>query len=319
MRALSLWLGTGILLTANRGGGSGTDLLLRKARRLHRRDVHLLFLAAASASACGNAMSVSGARDGGVSDDSRFESPSELIDVLPSEDLPPQPDSGQAGEATPAGCANQVLDSHLNPVHGTVRGPRVEAEICDNGLGTKLLGPQDYLATPYYQDFQTTTRTNGAVPYGANGPGVYGFLVHAPADAIAADLSGSAGASAAAVGSYDSATNCGQLDFVVTLPIPPGLACTSLYPPCDPGCEAGGGELVTCVPAPVRMRYRARSAATCGPIQYPPAGDWLLTITSVSPLAVPYGYLRFATHGHLTATLVNQDDASDSVALDLDF
>jgi hypothetical protein len=39
----------------------------------------------------------------------------------------------------------------------------------------------------------------------------------------------------------------------------------------------------------------------------------------VSPLAVPDGYLHFQTHGHLTATLINQDDASDSVVLDLDF
>lgn len=264
-------------------------------------------------------MSARGARDGGVSEDSRFESPSVSIDALPSADFPPQPDFGQAAEATPAGCANQVLDSYSIPVHGTVRGPRVEAEICDNGLGTSFIGPQEPNLTPYVQYFSTTTQASGAVPYGSKGPGAYGFLVHVPADAISASLSGSAGASAAAVGSYDSATNCDQLDFVVTLPVPPGLACTSLYPPCDPGCEAGGGELVTCVPAPVRMRYRARSAATCGPIQSPPAGDWLLTITSVSPLAVPYGYLHFETHGHLTATLVNLDDASDSVVLELDF
>jgi hypothetical protein len=39
----------------------------------------------------------------------------------------------------------------------------------------------------------------------------------------------------------------------------------------------------------------------------------------VSPLAVPDGYQHFQTHGHLTATLVNQDDPSDSVILNLDF
>jgi hypothetical protein len=105
---------------------------------------------------------------------------------------------------------------------------------------------------------------------------------------------------------------------VVTLPIPPGTACTSPYPPCDPSCEPRG-ELVECVPAPARMRYWARSAATCGPVQDPPVGDWLLTVTSVSPLAVPYGYLHFQTHGHLTATLANRDDPSDSVVLNLDF
>ena len=274
-----------------------------------------LFLAAASATACGNGMRVSGGHDGGVMEDSRTE-PRE---VLPAADLPSQPDSVQAAEAMPAGCANQVLYSDDTPVHGAVHGPRVDAEVCDNGLGTVFLGPHDYLLTPYYQDLRTTTQSSGAVAYGVNGPGVYGFLVRAPADAITADLSGSAGASAAAVGSYDSATNCGALDFVVTLPIPPGVVCTALYPPCDPGCEPGGAEFVICVPAPIRMRYRARPAVTCGPIQDTPMGEWLLTLTSVSPLAVPYGYLHYQTHGHLTATLVNLDDPSDSVVLALDF
>jgi hypothetical protein len=260
-------------------------------------------------------MRVHGARDGGVTDDTLSESK----DAWPSPDLPIPPDSGQASEAAPgAGCAKQVLDSLLFPVRGTVRGPKVDGEVCDHGLGTFFLGPEDYLVTPYNQDFYTTTQISGAVPYGSNGPGVYGFLLRAPADAYSASLSGSAGASAPAVGTYDSTTNCGWLDFEVTLPVPPGVVCTSPYGPCDPGCE-GVGEMVICEPAPAKMRYRARSAATCGAYQDPPQGDWQLTVTSVSPLAVPDGYLHFQTHGHLTATLINQDDPSDSVVLDLDF
>jgi hypothetical protein len=301
-----------------------------------------------STTACRNALSVRGARDGGVTDDSR----SEAKDALPSLDLsfppdaagfadvrdtglaqdarpetqdtlvtglPAQPDSGQASEATPAAqCANQVLDSGLVPVRGTVRGPRVDAEVCDNGLGTFFLGPMDYGAIPYDQDFFTTTVYTGAVPPGSDGPGVYGFLLRAPADALSADLSGDTGASDPEVGTYDSATNCGSLNFDVTLPIPPGVVCTSIYGPCDPGCQ-GYGEMVICEPAPAMMHYRAASAAACGSNQYPPQGDWQLTVTSVSPLAVPDGYQHFQTHGHLTATLVNQDDPSDSVVLNLDF
>jgi len=34
---------------------------------------------------------------------------------------------------------------------------------------------------------------------------------------------------------------------------------------------------------------------------------------------VPGTYLNYVTHGHLTATLVNEADPSDSVVLDLDF
>ena len=260
-------------------------------------------------------MKVPGAHDGSVNGDSR----SGAQDALPSVDLPAQADFTQASETAPtAGCAKQALDSLLFPVRGTVRGPRVDAEICDNGLGTFFLGPMDYLVTPYDESFYTTTQFSGAVPYGSNGPGVYGFLLRAPADALSADLSGGIGASAPEVGTYDSATNCGWLDFEVTLPVPPGVVCTSPYGPCDPGCE-GVGEMVICEPAPARLHYLARSAATCQTYQDPPAGDWQLTLTAVSPLADTQGYLHFQTHGHLTATLVNQDDPSDSVVLNLDF
>jgi hypothetical protein len=256
-----------------------------------------------------------GVRDTGLAQDSRPETQ----DALATVDLPAQPDSGQGSEATPAAqCATQVLDSVLFPVSGTVRGPRVDAEVCDNGLGTFFLGPQDYAPlTPYEQDFFTTSVYGGAVPRGSNGPGVYGFMLRAPADALSADLSGSTGASAPAVGTYDSATNCGELHFDVTLPIPPGVVCRSEFGPCDPGCE-GYGEMFICEPANAMMHYQAGSAA-CGQTQYPSQGDWQLTITSVSALAVPDGYQHFQTHGHLTATLVNQGDPSDSVVLNLDF
>lgn len=308
-----------------------------------------LSLAAALTAACRNAMRLSGARDAGVNDDSTSESkdalpsfhpsiPSdsggfagvrdtglaqdsrlETWDALVTIDLPGQPDSDQASDATSAAqCANQVLDSLLVPVRGTVRGPRVDAEVCDNGLGTFFLGPMDYGAIPYDQEFFTTGVYTGAVPPGSYGPGVYGFLLRAPADALSADLRGSTGASAAKVGTYDSATNDGTLSFDVTLPIPPGVVCTSLRGPCDPGCE-GYGEDFICGPAPARMHYRAQSVGTCGSCQDPPQGDWQLAVTSVSPLAVPDGYQHFQTHGHLTATLVNQDDPSDSVILNLDF
>jgi hypothetical protein len=355
-------MGLGLALSGCMGSQGGTGGLVpirRSSLSLQRRRTgHLrtqvwatlaLSLAAASTTACGNPLSVPGAPDSGVTDDSRFESkdalPSldlsvppdsggfpgvrdtglaqdsrpETQDALVTVDLPALPESGQASDATPAArCANQKLDSIVFPVRGTVRGPRVDAEVCDNGLGTFFLGPEDYLVTPYNQDFFTTSEYGGAVPPGSYGPGFYGFLLRAPADALSANLSGGTGASAPVVGAYDSATNCGWLEFDVTLPVPPGVVCTKPYGPCDPGCE-GVGEMVICEPARAMMHYRAASAAICGSNQYPPQGDWQLAVASVSPLAVPNGYQHHQTHGHLTATLVNQDDPSDSVVLNLDF
>ncbi len=250
------------------------------------------------------------------------DSPPETQDAAVTVDLPALQDSDQASEVAPlAQCATQVLDSVLFPVGGTVHGPRVDGVVCDNGLGTSFNGPEDVsFDPPYLEDFYTTTVYTGAVPRNSNAPGAYGFLIRAPADALSADLSGWTGASAPTVGSYDSTRNCGGLDFNVTLPVPPGVVCTSVHGPCDPGCELVGYEFATCEPANAHLHYLARSVASCGAYADQPAqGDWQLTVTSVSPLAVPMRYWNFKTHGHLTATLVNQADASDKVLLNLDF
>jgi hypothetical protein len=158
----------------------------------------------------------------------------------------------------------------------------------------------------------------GAPPNGSGVDGAFGFVLAAPADALSAVLTGWTGTSASAVGTYDSATNCGWLDFDVTLPVPPGVVCTSEFGPCDPGCETVG-EAFICEPAPARMQYQARPAAHCGSAPDAPVGDWQLTLTSVSPLAAPSGLQNFQTHGQLTATLINRDLASDSIVLNLDF
>jgi len=226
---------------------------------------------------------------------------------------PSEPAADPAPQAMPSpGCAAQSLDSTASAVHGTVSGPNVEGAVCDNGLGTFFLGPEDSGLTAYDQEFFTTTAN------GAAAPGAYGFRLTAPAAALSGALSGWTGVSEAAAATYDSTTNCGWLDFVVTLPVPPGVVCASRVAPCAPGCE-GTGEASLCEPAPARMHYQARSAATCQLQQEPPEGDWQLTVTSVAPLAAPNGYRRFETHGELASTLVNLDDATDSITLSLDF
>ena len=313
-----------------------------------------LFLVLGSTTACKNAMNVRGTRDAAAMDDGpsaaqnlkdtspvfislvppdvgRASGPSDVAMVrevraeTPDSqlvlDLPGPPDTDQTSETNPtAQCAKQVVDSMRSPVTGTARGPKVDGEVCTNGLGTYLGGPNDATNVPLYvQDFYTTTVYTGAVPHNSMAPGVYGFLMHAPADAVSAELSNWIGVSAAAVGTYDSATNCGGLDFKVVLPVPPGVVCPTFLGPCDPGC-VGVGEMWVCQPANAELHYPARSSATCESYQdHPPQGDWRLTITSVSPLANPMPYANFRTHGHLTATLVNQDDPSDSVVLNLDF
>ena len=74
-----------------------------------------------------------------------------------------------------------------------------------------------------------------------------------------------------------------------------------------------------CRPAHAKLRYRAHSEAPCGSDTSAAQGDWVLTITEVSPVPDPYPYLKVTVHGHLQARLINQSEPSDSVVLSLDF
>jgi hypothetical protein len=59
-------------------------------------------------------------------------------------DLPAPADTAPGIDGTPTvGCAPQTVDLWMMPVRGTVRGPTVEGEVCDNGMGTYFLGPED--------------------------------------------------------------------------------------------------------------------------------------------------------------------------------
>ena len=228
---------------------------------------------------------------------------------------------GSTGAETAAElqCAKQTVDSLLYPVSGTVHGPKVDGVVCENGLGTFFLGPNGSgSSSQYNQDFDTTTIFNDSTsPKDYNSPLVYGFLMREPVGVVSADLSGWAGASAAAVDSYASTMNCGRLDFVVRLPIPLGIVCPTEFSPCGSDCEPSG-EMEICEPANPQIHYAARSAAYCG-TQEAPLGSWRLTLTSVARLPDATGYKQYETHGHLLATLINQADPSDSVDLALDF
>jgi hypothetical protein len=241
-----------------------------------------------------------------VSDRAKPDAAPEADMLFPS-DVVRAPDGASAPR-----CATQTVDPLLAPVSGTIRGPRLDGELCEQGLGTFFLGPDD-LDRTYNQIFYTTKT------YSVHDSAlVYGFLFREPADAQGGDLSGDLDVPAAATGTYDSTTDCGLLDFVVTLPIPPDVVCTTEFHPCDPGCE-GYGEMWVCKPAHATLHYAARSSATCAADQDPAQGNWQLTLTSVSPYIERTGYKHHETHGHLSATLVNQADPSDSVVVELDF
>jgi hypothetical protein len=239
-------------------------------------------------------------------------------------DTPPVIDSAApwdgvpAIDVAPARCAEQTISSGLLPATGTIRGPKVDGVACENGLGTNFLGPGAAIYSSYTQSLYTTSWYSSSVRSSSQDDSlVYGFWLAEPTRS-SADLSGWVGATSNEPGTYTGVENCGYLDLVVSLPIPPGIVCSIPYAPCDPGCE-GQGELWVCAPAHPRIHYAARSSTECGSNQEPAQGGWELTLTSASALPDPNGYRHFQTHGHLAATLVNRDDPSDSVVVSVDF
>jgi hypothetical protein len=263
-----------------------------------------LSMTAASTISCNGPLHVAVGRDATVTPDLQPES----MDGLAAADLATEWDFRQATEAAPpAGCTSQVVDASEIPVRGSIRGSKVDGVISDNGVTTTFLGPEG--TPPYAQSFFSSVESSGNP--------ASDFLLAMPADVSSASFSGYAGTTNPEVGTYDSDTNCGGLTFEVSLPIPPGVICQTPYGPCDPGCEPSGGEMLLCEPAHPKLRYIAWPP--CGSLEGPPKGDWQLTLTSVCPHVVPGTLINYQTHGHLTATLVNDVDPSDNVVLNFDF
>jgi hypothetical protein len=220
-----------------------------------------------------------------------------------------------ADEPAEAGAPGQCVSSgtlnpHQIPVQGTVRGPRVDAVLCDNGVGTIFLGAGAAAGSSYTQGLDTTT-TESSEPLPDD------FLFSMPSDVAFASLSGWVGATTAQIGAYSSGENCGWLALELSFQIPSGVVCPRFPEPCGPDCE-GEGEAGVCRPAHPTWRYTASSGSQCGSFD-DPRGQWQLTLTSVSPHVVPGTLINYSTHGRLTATLVNEREPSDTVVLDLEF
>ncbi|HEX7506732.1 MAG TPA: hypothetical protein VF550_08155, partial [Polyangia bacterium] len=221
-------------------------------------------------------------------------------------------------DGTPlARCASQSISPPHHQAAGIVRGPNVDGETCDNGVGAALYGPA-VSSMKYTAEISTTTSPSGAF-YTPNSDGitVYGFLLRKPEDAMSGALHGAIILPSAETGRYDSTASCGWLRFDLTLAVPPNVVCTNLYSPCDPGCEPSGYNLSVCVPAN-QVHYLAEASPGCGPDAPPDQGTWALTAT-VYPIPNADPQQRLAMHGSLQGNLINQADPYDSVALSLVF
>lgn len=258
-----------------------------------------------------------GAGDGG-SDAAGADGAMGGADARPIVDLPIAPDGPSPPDGPAAsGCAAERLDGSRLPVRGTARGATVDGVVCQDGLGTAF-EPQTGNLGLYAQTFDTTMDPPLLLGLASSGGQPFGFAFSRPTDAQAGVVSGWVGAGADP-GTFDSGTACGWLDFEVTLPIPNGVVCPASYDRCGPDCSVQG-ELGLCMPKHATRRYGARTAAPgCQGNQELALGGWQLTITSVAPAVDPGGLREFDSHGHLTATLVNEKDPSDTVVLDLVF
>jgi hypothetical protein len=201
------------------------------------------------------------------------------------------------GVTVTGSCAGRAPGVSSVPVSGSVRGPSVDARLRERGTVTSFLGPGASATSAYSQSFDRT----GSEPDGQ-------FVVVAPADVVTASLVGWAGATAAEVGAYPRLG--GFFVFEMAFPIPAGIVCSSPIGDCGPQCE-GVGEAGVCMPRHPKVRYSASLEAS--------SSDWRLRLDSVCPQPISGTLINFETHGHLTATLVNEADASESVEVNLDF
>jgi hypothetical protein len=104
----------------------------------------------------------------------------------------------------------------------------------------------------------------------------------------------------------------------LSFPIPAGLDCsTDAGFDCPPGCQLVGPSFaLTCMPVQPTTCYVAQGSSDCVFDTQPPMGAWQLTLTSIALFSKATGYV---THGSLTATMVSDQDASDTFSLSLEF
>jgi hypothetical protein len=194
------------------------------------------------------------------------------------------------------------------PGHGTFTGPNVDVLVCDGGIIVQHYGTTHF-ATPYVQSFDNNVVASGS------------FSIREPQNVQGADFTTLLGMNSNTTGTYTSAETCGNVILCFYFPIPAGLDCsTHAGFECPPGCELVGPSFdLTCMPMQPEICYSAQGSSNCYETQ-DPVGSWQLTLTSISPAPVLSGFVSwYLTHGSLTATMVSEHDASDTVSLSLEF
>jgi len=279
-----------------------------------------LSLVAALSNACGARSRDSSPRSGAAGNESETDSGAMAADsgAMAADSGAMAADSGAIAADSgaialdagmPSPCVGETARGPSLSVTGTIRGAGVDAALNATGLVTTFVGPGGSASSPYLQSFERGHDAAGKLV------DEFGFAV--PSDVVTASFSGWAGATAAEVGSYRS-QGCTGFAFEMAFPIPDGTVCPAPYAPCGPQCEPVG-ELAICQPARRKRRYRASREAPCIPSGVAGEGEWLLDLTSVCAQPISDTLIRFKTHGHLHATLINEADASDSVEVNLDF
>lgn len=203
-------------------------------------------------------------------------------------------------------CASEATGPSSTAVTGSVRGS-VDGVLLEGGVTTRFLGPGSSAFSDYAQSFEAGVDAGGKL--------VNAFELRIPSDRVTASFTGLAGAAASELGVY-SELDCGWFRFEMTFPVPDGIVCPSFIGNCRPDCEPSG-EAGVCMPAAPKVRYAAESACSDGAASA--RGSWQLELTSICPLPASGTLLNFQTHGRLTATLVNELDAADTIELELEF
>ena len=261
---------------------------------------------------------VSGKNDIAASHDAQY-GPDAAFDIV-MRDAPQEPSATADAETAFDGpkanddsglnnmcSANAPVTPPDSPVHGTFAGPSVDILVCDGGVHGYLFVPTGS-TSPYIESFDE----DFAVASSAR------FSIREPQNVESVDFLALFGVSSLNPGTYTSAQTCGSVGLCLSFPIPAGLDCsTDAGFDCPPGCQLVGPSFaLTCMPVQPTTCYVAQGSSDCLSDTQPPIGSWQLTLTSIALFSKATGYV---THGTLTATMVSDQDATDTFSLSLEF
>jgi hypothetical protein len=264
--------------------------------------------------ACGASVTpTSVANDAAAEQDASEETAAENDATPPTGDAGSPPgDSGLPPSSCPAAPDSGVAP-YETVANGTFVGPSTNSVICH---ATASLYRSPYTTPPN----QLLLMLNSS-----DSPDDITF--QSPPGAVDGLLTGMLSVSAAAAGTYGSATGgpCGGLVFSYDLPVPPSVDCEGGAPPsCPPGCTTvcSGFGCEPCSPAAPEDSYETYGTTDCLGDTQTTQGSWTATLTSVVPYsgpAVGASGAYYVVHGTFTANMTDGDAGADTAVLDLSF